>query len=77
MITKQQILKYAANKTVTNYKQSPITNHVFPKRSAKTTDKTEKPKIPSTLGKHTVRYNEFCRKKVILNFLYNIDLRHP
>ena len=40
-------------------------------------DQTEKPKIPSTLGKHTVRYNEFCCKKVILNFLYNVDLRHP
>ena len=54
-----------------------ITNHVFPKRSAKMTDKTEKPKIPSTLAKHTVWNNEFCCKKVILNFLYNIDLRHP
>ena len=36
--------------------------YVFPKRSAKITDGTEKAKIPSKFAKRTVRYNKFRYK---------------
>ena len=40
-------------------RNAPITSkHVFPKRSAKIIDGTEKPKIPSNFAKRTVQYNE-------------------
>ena len=39
--------------------------HVFPKRSAKMIDGTEKPKTPLKFEKHSVRYNEFG-----YNYLY-------
>ena len=41
-------------------RNAPITSKdVFPKRSAKMIDGTEKPKIPSKFAKRTARYNEF------------------
>ena len=33
--------------------------HLFPKRSAKMIDGTEKPQFPLKFAKHTVRHNEF------------------
>ena len=39
-----------------------ISKDVFPKRSAKVTDGTEKPKIPLKFGKRAARYNEFGYK---------------
>ena len=41
-------------------RNAPITSkHVFPKRSAKMIDGTERPKIPSKFAKPAARYNEF------------------
>ena len=41
-------------------RNAPITSkHVFPKRSAKMIDGTERPKIPSKFAKSAARYNEF------------------
>ena len=41
-------------------RNAPITSkYVFPKRSAKMIDGTEKPKTPSKFEKHAARYNEF------------------
>ena len=41
-------------------RNAPITSkHVFPKRSAKMIDVTEKPKIPSKFAKCAARYNGF------------------
>ena len=41
-------------------RNAPITSkHVFPKRSTKMIDGTEKPKIPSKFAKCAARYNEF------------------
>ena len=38
--------------------------HVFPIRSAKMIDGTEKPKIPSKFAKRDAQYNEFSYKSV-------------
>ena len=47
-------------------RNAPITcKHVFPKRSAKMIDGTEKLKMPSKFAKHAARYKEFG---------YNMDL---
>ena len=44
-------------------RNAPITSkHVFPKRSAKMIDGTEKPKIPSKFAKRAARYNEYGYK---------------
>ena len=41
---------------------TPAGKYVFPKRSAKMIDGSEKPKIPSKFAKRTARYNEFRYK---------------
>ena len=56
-ITSSEHWKTETNKVDRNV---PITSkHVFPKRSAKMIDRTEKPKIPSKFAKHSAGYNEF------------------
>ena len=53
---KQVTLKHRNKQSGSN---APITSkHVFPKRSAKMIDGTEKPKIPLNFAKRTAQYNE-------------------
>ena len=60
-ITSNEPWKTETNKVDRN---APITSkHLFPKRSAKMIDGTEKPKIPSKFAKHAARYNEFGHNK--------------
>ena len=48
-------------------RNAPITSkHVFPKRSAKMIDGTEKPKIPSKFAKRAAGYNEFGYKDHVI-----------
>ena len=59
-ITSNEPWKAETNKVDRN---APITSkQLFPKRSAKTIDGTEKPKILSKFVKHSARYNEFGYK---------------
>ena len=58
VITSSEPWNTEANKVDRN---APITSkHVFPKRSTKMIDVTEKPKMPSKFAKCAARYNGFC-----------------
>ena len=46
--------------------------HVYPKRSTKMIDATEKPKIPLKFAKYTARYNEFRYKVVHVSLLSRV-----
>ena len=69
---KQQTLKHRNGNNVD--RNAPITSkHVFPKRSAKTIDGTEKPKIPLKFAKRATRYNEFGYRSFSLSRNKNIN----